>query len=346
MIIISILILYAFMTGFSPSVVRATIMGIIAIGAEIVHRKTDIWNAIAISLFGILWYNPFLLLNVGMQLSYLGTIGIILFEPIILKIFNRKQSKKKLKVVEIGKEIVAVSLSAQIMILPIMLYHFNIVGIYFIVTNLLVSIVIGPIIILGFFCVIVSFIFSSIAKIFAFPLNIGLDFLNLIRKFSELPFSKVYLATPKIITIILYMILILLVKQISTIYCSNNITPTYQRVKNLIALFRYKFCQKKKKYLTVVSIILVIFMSVAFLPKNLKVYFVDVGQGDCTFIVTPRNKTILIDGGGSLTDEFDVGKKTLIPYLLDRGYTTIDYIMISHFDQDHVRTEYLLLWKN
>lgn len=284
----------------------------------------------------------------GVQLSYLGTIGIILFEPTILKIFNGKQSKKKLKlkVVEMGKEIVAVSLSAQIMILPIMLYHFNIVGIYFIVTNLLVSIVIGPIIILGFFCIIVSFIFSSIAKIFAFPLNVGLDFLNLIRKFSQLPLSKVYLSTPRISTIILYVILILVVKRISTIYCSNNFIPTYQRVKNLIALFRYKFCQKKKKYLTGVSIILVIFVSVAFIPKNLKVYFVDVGQGDCTFIVTPQNKTILIDGGGSLTDEFDVGKKTLIPYLLDRGYTTIDYVMISHFDQDHVRTEYLLLWKN
>ncbi len=71
----------------------------------------------------------------------------------------------------------------------------------------------------------------------------------------------------------------------------------------------------------------------------MKIYFVDVGQGDCTFIVTPRNKTILIDGGGSLLEEFDVGKRTVIPYLLDRGYTTIDYIMISHFDQDHVRSD-------
>ena len=43
-------------------------------------------------------------------------------------------------------------------------------------------------------------------------------------------------------------------------------------------------------------------------------------------------------GGGSLREEFDVGKKTLIPYLLDRGYTTIDYIVISHVDLDHIRT--------
>ena len=55
----------------------------------------------------------------------------------------------------------------------------------------------------------------------------------------------------------------------------------------------------------------------------------DVGQGDCTFIITPRNKKILIDGG----EENDV----LVPYLLDRRAKTIDYIIISHFDSDHVR---------
>ena len=87
------------------------------------------------------------------------------------------------------------------------------------------------------------------------------------------------------------------------------------------------------------TVILIIFVSTYLIPKDLKMYFVDVGQGDCTLIVTPRNKTILMDGGGDLTGHFDVGKKTVIPYLLDRGFTSIDYVMISHFDQDHVRTD-------
>lgn len=62
----------------------------------------------------------------------------------------------------------------------------------------------------------------------------------------------------------------------------------------------------------------------------------DVGQGDCTFIVTPKNKTILIDGGGSTGSDFDVGESTLLPYILDRGYKKIDLMFISHFDQDHI----------
>lgn len=325
---ILVLIFYTFITGFSPSIVRAVVMGIIMIGGEIVYRKSDTWNSMAISLLGILIYNPFLILNVGLQLSYLGTIGMILFYSTILQIGKHKGDKKNLNVLEKIKEIIAVSLSAQIMILPILIYHFNIVGIYFLITNLFVSFIIGPIIILGFF--------SIINKIFVIPLNIGLEILKSISKFSDFPFAKIYLPTPKIINLILYFITLVLLNQMYHIYHSNHLTTTQKRVKNLIALFQYRFHQRKKKYTRYLLIIFLVIIVFSLFPKNLKIHFVDVGQGDCTFIVTPRNKTILIDGGGSLLEEFDVGKRTVIPYLLDRGYSSIDYIMISHFDQDHV----------
>ena len=68
---------------------------------------------------------------------------------------------------------------------------------------------------------------------------------------------------------------------------------------------------------------------------NMIIYFIDVGQGDSTLIRTAKNKTILIDGGGSENSSFDVGEKTLLPYLLDRKITVLDYVVISHFDTDH-----------
>ena len=64
--------------------------------------------------------------------------------------------------------------------------------------------------------------------------------------------------------------------------------------------------------------------------KNLKIYFIDVGQGDATLIITPKGRSILIDGG----DESE--GKMLIAYLLDRGITKIDYMFCSHFDSDHI----------
>ncbi len=60
------------------------------------------------------------------------------------------------------------------------------------------------------------------------------------------------------------------------------------------------------------------------------------GNGDSTLIVTPNNKKILVDGGGSEYGDFDVGSKILVPYLLNRKILTIDYLIISHFDTDHV----------
>ncbi len=341
---IVILILYALITGGNPSIIRSVVMSIITIGSGMVHRKSDIWNSIAVSLLSILLYNPFLILDIGLQLSYLGTIGIVLFRPVIVKILNSIQSKKK--AIEKVKEVLAVSLSAQIMIFFVVLYHFNIVGIYFLITNLLVSIIIGPILILAFFTIFISFVFNPLTRFFCFLLNIGLEFLSFVSNFSQLPLSKIYFPTPNIMVSLLYFVGILVGRKIYFIYHSDYLTATQKRVKNLMALFRYQLRKNKKKCLKLIFFIFIVLEILCLFPKDLKVYFVDVGQGDCTFIITPKNKTILIDGGGSKKDEFDVGKKTLIPYLLDRGYTTIDYIMISHFDQDHVRFYLIFIKRN
>ncbi len=325
----NILIFYTFITGFSPSIVRAVIMGIISIGGKILYRKNDVATSISISLLGMLIYNPFLLFHAGMQLSYIGTIGIILLQPTILKILEGKKIKTKKEIVQKIKEIVAVSLSTQIAILPILLYHFNTMGIYFLLTNLLVSVAIGPTIILGFFSIFV--------KVFSIPVKVGLTFLIFISNFSQFPCSKIYMTTPSVVSIICYFLVVLFSYLTYHIYKEKRPTTTQKRFKNMIALFRYRWRQKKKKYFPVIIIVLfLIFFSFSIFPKNLKIYFVDVGQGDCTFLVTPKNKTILIDGGGSIASDFDVGKKTVIPYLLDRGYTKLDYIIVSHFDLDHV----------
>ena len=65
---------------------------------------------------------------------------------------------------------------------------------------------------------------------------------------------------------------------------------------------------------------------------------IDVGQGDSTLIKTPIGRTILVDGGGS--ENYNVGENVLIPYLLNKKINKIDYLMISHFDTDHVRTDF------
>lgn len=249
-----------------------------------------------------------------------------------------KQSKLISKIVNALKEMLSVTISAQIMILPVMLYHFNMIGIYFIITNILVSSIIGPIMFLSVIFVIMSCISLEISKCISIFLSLGIEGLIQISNLAKFPFSKIYVATPSILFITIYYIIVLVSNQIYVIYTSKHVNGTQRRVKNLIALMKYKLYEKKKKKRKIYKIIflIIVFIGINQFPRDLEIHFLDVGQGDCTFIVTPMHKTILIDGGGSTSNSYDVGKDTLIPYILDKGYRKIDYLFISHFDQDHV----------
>ena len=133
------------------------------------------------------------------------------------------------------------------------------------------------------------------------------------------------------------------------IYNDKNPSVTGVRVKNTVALLKYKIKQNISAFKKIVVILLIIICFarlIKFNNQKLEIHFLDVGQGDSTFIVTPNRKTILIDGGGSTSTEFDVGKSTVLPYILDKGFTKIDYVFVSHFDQDHIGRNLKYLRRN
>ena len=346
-ITIIVLIIYMFITGFSPSIVRAGIMGIITLFSSIIHRKKDIPTTIAISLLIILVYNPFLITSASVLFSYLGTIGIIIFSENILKILKKIRIKSKkikyrinkniLKLDLKIKSILSVSISVQIFIIPIMINLYNTISMSVLITNLSMSFIIGIIVLLGFGQIISLFISINVAKILSLIINFFLDILIQISKWGNvLPLSKIYITTPNLLTIIFYYMMIIIINYIFTICSSKDINESQRRIKNLLNLFKYNLNKNKEniyKIIAIVSMVLVIYF---IFPRNLRIYFIDVGQGDSTLIKTPLNKVILIDGGGSLNDDFDIGKNTLLPYLLDRKVKTIDYMIISHMDQDHI----------
>lgn len=344
--IILFLIIYMFITGFSPSIVRAGLMSMLLIGSEIFYRKNDLATSIGLSLLIIVIYNPFLLKSVGLQFSYIGTIGIIVLNKNIknilkrIKIRNKKWKysikTKNLRLIKKVQDILSVTIAAQASILPIMIFHFNVFNTYFLITNLLVSIIIGPLLVFSVLGIVSSFIYYPLAKVISCVLTILAQFLINVSKFSQLPFSKIYFPTPTIYIIVSYYIVLLLSNFKYKLYNAKSLNNTQIRVRNLIALIKYKFFIYRKTILKLSIFFISIIVIFKFIPKDLNIHFIDVGQGDCTFIVTPFNKTILIDGGGSHSSEYDVGKSTLLPYILDRGYTKIDYMIVSHFDQDHV----------
>ena len=278
-------------------------MSILGLMSFLFYRKSDVYNNLAFSSFIILIFNPYTIFDMGFLLSYGGTIGIILFSNKLSKKFPIKN-----KILNYIKEMFFVCISANIIIIPIIMYNFNTLSLTFFISNVLVSPIMGIVVILGFVQIFLSIININLAYLLSIFLNPMLEILIFIADFTaKLPLSKILIPTPNIIFIIIYYVIML-------------------------------FCNKIniKKTIIILSIIIIIFNLLNLLPKDLRIYFIDVGQGDSTLILTPKGNSILIDGGGSETGSFDVGEKILLPYLLDRGVTKIDYMMISHFDSDHV----------
>lgn len=322
---ILLLLFFIILTGKTASVTRACLMSSYIILASLLHKKANVLGSISISLLIILIINPYFILDIGLQLSYGGTIGIVSIYPILKKYRKKKEEKcsKLKKVIHKMKDkildTILITISANLVIFPIVLFHYNTMSFTFIISNLLVFSIIGIIIILGFISVFTSYIISPLAKVMFFFLQIFLNLLTQIAHFcAELPLSKVYFPTPKIYVIILYYLFLIYI-----ILVKNEI------IKN----------KKVNRKILIIFIIVVIISNLIlnFIPKTFSISFIDVGQGDSMLVSTPKGKNILIDGGGSRDEEsFNVGKQTLIPYLLNKGITKLDYIIISHFDSDHV----------
>ncbi|MBO5478350.1 MAG: ComEC family competence protein [Clostridia bacterium] len=200
--VITILFLSFFilLTNNTPSVRRACIMAGLGIIAILTNQKSDIINNMAISLLITLIQNPFSIFNTGLILSYSATLGIILLMPI----FSKKEGKIR--------SIIAVSICAQIAILPISMVLFQSISFTFIFSNVIISFIIGIIIMLGF--------------IISIPINIPIlprivDILIFVliavsKFFSNIPLSHILVCPPNRIIIILYYTIL-----VSCVYFKN-----------------------------------------------------------------------------------------------------------------------------
>lgn len=319
-ITIIILLLFIIITGASYSVIRACIMSIITISAKLFYKKENFFISICVSLFIILIQNPFAINDIGLKLSFLGTIGIIVFNKNITELFIRIKIKENIA------KVLSLTFSAQLMIMPITILNFNTFSVTFFISNILASPLLGIIIILGFIGIFVSFVLNPISKILFFILNLFLELLIFISEIvTKIPGSSILVKTPNLVFVITYYILILFINYFFTI--KKNPIRRFQ--KKIIKICTIKNIKR------IIKIIAIIFLIISFLTMlarvinpTLKIYFIDVGQGDSTLIITPKGKKILIDGGEGKNE-------ILLPYLLDRGINKIDYIIISHFDSDH-----------
>jgi len=133
--------LYAILSGLSPSIQRAAAMGIITYFALFLGRQTYALWGLGITGFLLILINPYIVFDIGFQLSFMATLGILLLDPLLKKVTLLSKG--------ILKEDFSITLAAYISLFPLLLYHFQTFTPFSLPANILVLWTIPIVTILG-----------------------------------------------------------------------------------------------------------------------------------------------------------------------------------------------------
>gem|GEM_PF-2433037 len=165
-LIISLMVLWAFtlVTGMAPSTQRAAAMFSVLILANTLIKQSSTVNSLAAAALVILWVEPYQLYSVGFQLSFLALSGILYLQPWIAGWWDMKN-----RLLKYFWELATVSISAQLAVLPLSIYYFHQLPVYFLLANILVIPLAFSIVVLGVIFLAGSLI-PTLASLLAIPL--------------------------------------------------------------------------------------------------------------------------------------------------------------------------------
>lgn len=314
---ITFLLMYIVMIGCTVSAVRAVIMFCMQVGADMAGRVNDRLTAYTLAMAAVIWWRPLAFFDAGFQLSF-GAVGAVLFlYPLIT---SGKNTFGKLA------ESLLVSLSIELITVPVILYHYYELPTWSVLLNLIVIPLMSLVLLLGFL--------GSMGLVLIRPAGIGmlhgcgyiLDFFELLCKGTEqLPGRRLTTGRPGAIGIILYYVILAIV-----VFWYRKQKEVCEEVKDV----HFMPGTGLRLLVLAAGIFALVMNCPAFRHTGLEITFLDVGQGDCAFVRTEDGRTCLIDGGSSDTKK--VGRYQIEPFLKCRGVGRLDYVFVSHGDLDHI----------
>ena len=308
------IILFMFVTGASPSVVRATIMACVLLVGTMLERKTDVYNSLSVAALLILVLDTQTLFDVGFQLSFAAVVSIVYFYPIFLQWIHKIPERfEEIKAVDFILKLFAVSLAAQVGTLPFTAYYFGRVSVVSLMANLVVVPISGINVLLGVATIVFSFFNQWLAACYA-ALNVSLMtfLLGFVKSAAAIPYASVEISRVGILQVILYYGVIAML-----VHAGNRTVVRWTLIGTLAIANFYVYS-----------------LLVGVQRSKLVVTAIDVGQGDAILVELPGGKNILIDAGPNLF-RYDAGEKTIVPFLKRRGIAHLDVLLVTHGHNDH-----------
>ena len=310
---IFMVLIYVFMTGLGASVIRAALMLLFVLIGKLIDRDAHSISLLSFVAFLMLIYNPMYINDVGFQLSFIVTLGLLVMTPYVI------QSKYRIINWILGS--ISIPIIAQLWVIPIQIFYFNNISIYSVFANIMSVPILYVISFGGFISSLLSAIqplADIICRSFDFILNPLITLLVNISDFwGALPNSTLQTTHPNPFQIFIYYIILLDI----TAFFDKNLRSRY----------------KKMLFVTLPVLIFILLITTISVPnKTLEITAFDVGNADSFLIKTPDSKYIMIDTGKA---GYNGGKSQaemlLLKYFKDRGIRNLDSIIVTHFDNDH-----------
>jgi competence protein ComEC len=322
-------ILYTIFVGASAAVVRAAIMGSLYVVAIHYGRQSDALNSLIAAAILMTALNPFTLWDLGFQLSFAATLGLVLYTPVIQGWFERglrKMLSEEATKGAIGllNEALVVTLAAQITTLPIIVYNFRTLSLVTLLTNLLILPAQPGVMLWGGVAALAGLLWLPLGQALGWVAWLFLTFtIVVVELTARVPYAALDVGRVSLGLVCLYYGLL----------AGGTIVTTQgpSRLKTLWQRLTDRF-STKVLVAGLIIVVLLVWVAAFSLPDGkLHVAFLDVGQGDAIFIQTPRNQKILVDGGPS---------PTILLAALGRRMPfwerTIDLVVLTHPHDDHV----------
>lgn len=309
------LVYYMFLTGGTASVARSVIMAIVLLGARLLELRSDLYNTVAVSALIILLYDARQLLQPGFQLSYVAVLAIVYLYPRLMDVL--RCIPKKLSEHWAGRIVsasLAVSIAAGFGTLPFSAFYFGKISLIGFAANLIAVPLSNVVLAIGMVTLIFSYVSGWLASIFAEPTLLLTQWLiQSVGFFGTAPLAYIEARITPLGSIAFYSALLLIA----------NLGNRSIRPRLVLAL------------LVMMNCCLYVMAFSGSHKRELRVTFLDVGQGDAMLIEFPGGDNLLVDAG-PLTSASDAGVRFILPFLRWRGLSEIDAVLSSHPHSDHI----------
>jgi competence protein ComEC len=347
---------YGMIAGFSPSTQRAVIMVVVFLMTFLLEREQDPINTLSVAAILILVIHPPSLFSISFQLSFVAVFSILYGmsktrPPSKIKWTEIERTETKAGRFQTTGKLVSffwVSFFAVFGTLPLVMLYFNQISLVGLAANFILVPIIGFVVVpLGLFS---AFLYPVSTICASWSMRAGAAVLEgaleIVRLFASIPFGALKTVTPTGFEICCYYLMGWAVLNLIEKRPPNTGDRGAERGSRQVSQSRSTggSWTRKRTAMTVALIVLAAGWADALYWANrrlwnddLRVTIIDVGQGSAALLELPKGRRMLIDGGGfSDNSLFDVGERIVAPLLWRKKIRTVDTLILSHPNSDHM----------